>query len=81
MEACEQIMSRGDANFMLCHSHRDAMPRLEASQFASVVVGRDVLLPLCAPSRMAHHNGRCPEIRRLSRPCCRTGRNPASVGS
>jgi LysR family transcriptional regulator, hypochlorite-specific transcription factor HypT len=49
MEACEQIMSRGDANFMLCHSHRDAMPRLEASQFTSVVVGRDVLLPLCAP--------------------------------
>jgi DNA-binding transcriptional LysR family regulator len=49
MEACEQIMARGDANFMLCHYHRDAMPRLEASQFTSVVVGRDVLLPLCAP--------------------------------
>jgi LysR family transcriptional regulator, hypochlorite-specific transcription factor HypT len=49
MEACEQIMSRGDADFMLCHYHRDAMPRLEASQFTSVVVGRDVLLPLCAP--------------------------------
>jgi len=49
MEACEQIMSRGDAEFMLCHYHRDAMPRLEASQFTSVVVGRDVLLPLCAP--------------------------------
>jgi LysR family transcriptional regulator, hypochlorite-specific transcription factor HypT len=49
MEACEQIMSRGDADFMLCHYHRDAMPRLEASQFTSVVIGRDVLLPLCAP--------------------------------
>jgi DNA-binding transcriptional LysR family regulator len=48
MEACEQIMSRGDADFMLCHYHRDAMPRLEASQFTSVVIGRDVLLPLCA---------------------------------
>ena len=49
MEACEQIMSRGDADFMLCHYHRDAMPRFEASQFTSVVIGRDVLLPLCAP--------------------------------
>ncbi|WP_207458992.1 LysR family transcriptional regulator [Azospirillum sp. SYSU D00513] len=49
MEACEQIMSRGDADFMLCHCHRDAMPRLEASQFTSAVIGRDLLLPLCAP--------------------------------
>lgn len=49
MEACEQIMSRGDADFMLCHHHRDAAPRLEASQFTSAVIGRDVLLPLCAP--------------------------------
>jgi LysR family transcriptional regulator, hypochlorite-specific transcription factor HypT len=49
MEACEQIMARGDADFMLCHYHRDAMPRLEASQFRSVVIGHDVLLPLCAP--------------------------------
>jgi LysR family transcriptional regulator, hypochlorite-specific transcription factor HypT len=49
LEACEQIMARGDADFMLCHCHRDAMPRLEASQFTSVVIGRDVLLPLCAP--------------------------------
>ncbi len=49
MEACEQIMARGDADFMLCHYHRDAMPRLEASQFTSVVISRDVLLPLCAP--------------------------------
>jgi LysR family transcriptional regulator, hypochlorite-specific transcription factor HypT len=49
MEACEQIMARGDADFMLCHYHRDALPRLEASQFTSVVIGRDVLLPLCAP--------------------------------
>jgi LysR family transcriptional regulator, hypochlorite-specific transcription factor HypT len=49
LEACEQIMARGDADFMLCHCHRDAMPRLEASQFTSVVIGRDVLLPLSAP--------------------------------
>ena len=80
MEACEQIMSRGDADFTLCHCHRDAMSRLDASQFTSVVIGCDVLLPLCAPSEMAHRNGRCPEIRRLRRACCRTGRNPGSAG-
>ena len=48
MEACEQIMLRGEADFLLCHYHRDAGTRLEPSQFTSVVVGEDVLLPLCA---------------------------------
>ena len=81
MEACEQIMARGDADFMLCHYHRDAMPRLEASQFTSVVMAAMCCCRSVPRSEMARRNGRCPEIRRLRRACCRTGRNPASVGS
>lgn len=54
MEACEQIMLRGEAEFLLCHSHQDVVSRFESSQFKSIVVGRDVLIPLCAPDE----NGR-----------------------
>ncbi|MET1026765.1 MAG: LysR family transcriptional regulator [Dongiaceae bacterium] len=49
MQACEQIMLRGDASFLLCHYHRDAHSRFEPEQFASVIVGTDTLVPLTAP--------------------------------
>lgn len=49
MEACEQIMLRGDANFLLCHSCRGAAIKLTPGHFTSIVVGKDVLLPVCAP--------------------------------
>jgi DNA-binding transcriptional LysR family regulator len=48
MAACEQIMLRGRAQFLLCHAHRDSPNRLEAAAFDSVVIGKDVLLPLSA---------------------------------
>jgi len=49
MQACEQIMLRGDASFLLCHYHRDAHSRFEPGQFASIIVGSDTLVPLSAP--------------------------------
>jgi DNA-binding transcriptional LysR family regulator len=49
MEACEQIMLRGEADFLLCHYHRNGGTMLEPSQFTSVAVGEDVLVPVCAP--------------------------------
>jgi LysR family transcriptional regulator, hypochlorite-specific transcription factor HypT len=49
MEACEQIMLRGEAEFLLCHHHQDVVTRFESSQYKSIVVGKDVLVPLCAP--------------------------------
>lgn len=49
MAACEQIMLRGRAQFLLCHAHRDSPSRLPTDQFGSVAIGRDVLLPLVAP--------------------------------
>lgn len=49
MQACEQMMLRGDAQFLLCHSHPNMSSRLEAGHFKSIVVGADTLVPLSAP--------------------------------
>jgi DNA-binding transcriptional LysR family regulator len=51
MQACEQMMLRGEAQFLLCHTHPDMSSRLETSQFKSIVVGADTLVPLSARSR------------------------------
>jgi DNA-binding transcriptional LysR family regulator len=51
MQACEQMMLRGDAQFLLCHTHPKMGNRLETKQFKSIVVGTDTLLPLSAPAK------------------------------
>jgi LysR family transcriptional regulator, hypochlorite-specific transcription factor HypT len=51
MQACEQMMLRGEAQFLLCHTHPDMSSRLETSQFKSIAVGADTLVPLSAPNR------------------------------
>jgi DNA-binding transcriptional LysR family regulator len=48
MQACEQMMLRGDAQFLLCHYHRDISSPVASGQFKSIVVGADTLVPLCA---------------------------------
>ncbi len=48
MEACEQILLSGEAQFLLCHHHPNAPTRFEAERFPSISVGDDVLVPLCA---------------------------------
>jgi len=50
MQACEQMMLRGDAQFLLCHHHKDARSRIDSGQFKSIVVGADTLVPLSAPA-------------------------------
>lgn len=48
MAACEQVMRRGEAEFLLCH-HDPKLPELfEANRFPSVVVGTDRVLPVSA---------------------------------
>jgi DNA-binding transcriptional LysR family regulator len=49
MAACEQIMLRGRAQFLLCHTHRDSPNRLENSGFSSTAIGEDVLMPVSSP--------------------------------
>jgi DNA-binding transcriptional LysR family regulator len=49
MAACEQMMFSGEVQFLLCHVHEAAAPPFAADRFASMRVGDDVLVPLCAP--------------------------------
>lgn len=49
MQACEQVMLRGEAQFLLCHHHDSAPGRLDPERFASALVATDTLLPLSAP--------------------------------
>jgi DNA-binding transcriptional LysR family regulator len=50
MAACEAIMLAGEVQFLLCHHRADAPTRLDEDRFESALVGRDSLVPLCAPS-------------------------------
>jgi DNA-binding transcriptional LysR family regulator len=49
MAACEALLLAGDADLLLGHSHPDMPSRLPTEGFASLVVGRDVLVPVMAP--------------------------------
>ena len=49
MEACEQIMLSGEVHFLLCHYHADAPPHFQVDRFQSILVGSDVLVPVCSP--------------------------------
>lgn len=49
MAACEALLLAGDADLLLGHAHPDMPSRLPADGFASLVVGRDVLVPVMAP--------------------------------
>lgn len=49
MQACEQVMMQGQAQFLLCHAHAAAPSRLEAGAFRSAAVGSDRLVPVSAP--------------------------------
>lgn len=51
MDACEEIMVAGEVHFLLCHFHRNAPTRLDASLFPSIAVGDDQLTPVCAPDQ------------------------------
>ncbi len=48
MQACEELMLHGEAQFLLCHHHAAAPSRFGA-QFRSAVVGQDALAPFSAP--------------------------------
>lgn len=49
MAACEQMMLRGEAQFLLCHDHQSTTHMLASEQFRSVHLGSDMLLPVSAP--------------------------------
>lgn len=49
MLACEQMMLRGSASFLLAHSHPLLKTALSPRDFQSIKVGEDVLVPVCRP--------------------------------
>ncbi|MBA16352.1 MAG: LysR family transcriptional regulator [Sphingomonas sp.] len=55
MVACERLMVEGKAQFLLCHHHEAASTRL-SSDFRSVRLGHDRLLPVAAPSLLRETN-------------------------
>lgn len=49
MAACEELMLRGEASFLLCHRHDADVGRLTGKAFRCHRIGEDVLVPLVAP--------------------------------
>jgi DNA-binding transcriptional LysR family regulator len=48
-EECVQSLLKGHCHFMLCHTHPSVELNLPASDFTSIQVGKDRLLPVSAP--------------------------------
>lgn len=66
LAVCETLMHEGNAQFLLCHQHPAAMPRLEARSFVSLPQGDDVLIPVRAQNLAASlpgaEDGRLPYL-------------------
>ena len=45
---CETLLQQGRVQFLLCHAHDEVPARLEPTEFDSMDVGTDLLLPVCA---------------------------------
>lgn len=50
LQACEEIMLHGGAQFLLCHFHAKVPNQLDPTDFQSVRVGKDTLIPVVAPN-------------------------------
>ncbi|MGA5507045.1 LysR family transcriptional regulator [Streptomyces umbrinus] len=49
MVACERLMAEGRSQFLLCHHHDAAVTRMD-TDFCSVSLGEDFLIPVMSPS-------------------------------
>ncbi len=50
MQACERMMQRGEASFLLSHHHPLLRTSLDTSDFVRVEIGDDLLIPVCQPN-------------------------------
>lgn len=76
LDACETIMLRGQAQFLLCHHHPEVESRFDRELFTSVTVGNDRLVPVVAPDPSGAPRWRLPGTR--SRPVAYLGYRPES---
>ena len=49
LQACERMMQRGEASFLLSHHHRLLQTSLDTQDFQRVEIGSDLLVPICQP--------------------------------
>ena len=49
MKASERMMIAGQANFLLCYYHPSMAVELNSSQFRSICIGHDTLIPVSVP--------------------------------
>lgn len=49
MQACERMMQRGEASFLLSHHHPLLQTSLGQQDFLRIEIGDDLLVPLCQP--------------------------------
>jgi LysR family transcriptional regulator, hypochlorite-specific transcription factor HypT len=61
MVACERLMIEGRAQFLLCHHHGAAVTRL-GSDFRSIRLGSDRLLPVAAPTLLDREVKALPQL-------------------
>jgi len=57
LNACEELMLRDNAHFLLCHYHPAVGNRLDSADFVSMQVSNDMLLPTIAPGLLARSQG------------------------
>jgi DNA-binding transcriptional LysR family regulator len=50
---CEALLAQGQVHFMLCHTHAAVPGAPDTALYPSVVVGTDILTPVCAPKQVA----------------------------
>jgi DNA-binding transcriptional LysR family regulator len=50
MQACERMMQRGEASFLLSHHHPLLQTSLDTKDFVRVEIGDDLLVPVCQPN-------------------------------
>ncbi len=51
LQACEEIMLQGRAQFLLCHGHAAVANRLDQAGFRFTRIGADTLLPVAVPGQ------------------------------
>ncbi|GAA3693800.1 LysR substrate-binding domain-containing protein [Sphingomonas cynarae] len=49
LQACERMMQRGEASFLLSHHHPLLRISLDTRDFVRVEIGEDLLVPVCQP--------------------------------
>lgn len=50
LQACERMMRRGEAAFLLSHHHPLMRTSLDTTDFIRVKIGEDLLVPVCEPN-------------------------------